>query len=122
MIRRPPRSTLFPYTTLFRSPAGRLRRFPTFGERRDDLEIFAARGQPFKNLSEMCVGGGFVERIGIERFEVALVGITQRLRRCRRHRKSDDRDDGRYTQGLTYRHLFTFSAVACRRFSDYRQP
>src|SRR2546422_5811974 len=27
MIRRPPRSTLFPYTTLFRSHAGR-RRFP----------------------------------------------------------------------------------------------
>src|SRR5256885_12722122 len=26
MIRRPPRSTLFPYTTLFRSPASRLRR------------------------------------------------------------------------------------------------
>src|SRR6266436_6840168 len=25
MIRRPPRSTLFPYTTLFRSPARRLR-------------------------------------------------------------------------------------------------
>src|SRR5947208_9196939 len=25
MIRRPPRSTLFPYTTLFRSPAGRAR-------------------------------------------------------------------------------------------------
>src|SRR2546430_8138726 len=26
MIRRPPRSTLFPYTTLFRSPGGDLRR------------------------------------------------------------------------------------------------
>src|SRR4249919_4377623 len=26
MIRRPPRSTLFPYTTLFRSPPGRARR------------------------------------------------------------------------------------------------
>src|SRR3712207_7033591 len=26
MIRRPPRSTLFPYTTLFRSRAGRVRR------------------------------------------------------------------------------------------------
>src|SRR5256885_11796401 len=26
MIRRPPRSTLFPYTTLFRSPAGVFRR------------------------------------------------------------------------------------------------
>src|SRR3989449_7939054 len=29
MIRRPPRSTLFPYTTLFRSPPGRLRRGPS---------------------------------------------------------------------------------------------
>src|SRR2546430_9891456 len=28
MIRRPPRSTLFPYTTLFRSPQIGLRRFP----------------------------------------------------------------------------------------------
>src|SRR5256885_12007220 len=26
MIRRPPRSTLFPYTTLFRSPTGEVRR------------------------------------------------------------------------------------------------
>src|SRR5689334_24039927 len=32
MIRRPPRSTLFPYTTLFRSPCSPVRRdwFPTF--------------------------------------------------------------------------------------------
>src|SRR3712207_7428829 len=28
MIRRPPRSTLFPYTTLFRSPTARWRRRP----------------------------------------------------------------------------------------------
>src|SRR3712207_6981998 len=28
MIRRPPRSTLFPYTTLFRSPCGVLSRVP----------------------------------------------------------------------------------------------
>src|SRR2546423_10382713 len=28
MIRRPPRSTLFPYTTLFRSQASRIRRKP----------------------------------------------------------------------------------------------
>src|SRR5215203_2249934 len=33
MIRRPPRSTLFPYTTLFRSPARRVCDAP---ERRDD--------------------------------------------------------------------------------------
>src|SRR5437773_9329791 len=29
MIRRPPRSTLFPYTTLFRSDRGRLRQGPS---------------------------------------------------------------------------------------------
>src|SRR3712207_7070101 len=30
MIRRPPRSTLFPYTTLFRSPAGSFAELPDF--------------------------------------------------------------------------------------------
>src|SRR5438270_9180692 len=35
MIRRPPRSTLFPYTTLFRSPAG-LRDGSVGAERTDD--------------------------------------------------------------------------------------
>src|SRR5437868_9957070 len=29
MIRRPPRSTLFPYTTLFRSPSSSPQRYPT---------------------------------------------------------------------------------------------
>src|SRR3712207_6901358 len=37
MIRRPPRSTLFPYTTLFRSPGG-LERF--------DAELRRLRGTP----------------------------------------------------------------------------
>jgi len=31
----------------------------------------------------MRMGGGFVERIGVERFEVALVGVAQGLSRCR---------------------------------------
>src|SRR5256885_2405576 len=35
MIRRPPRSTLFPYTTLFRSPRG-------FEDLRDAYTVFAA--------------------------------------------------------------------------------
>src|SRR3712207_8888920 len=34
MIRRPPRSTLFPYTTLFRSPRCWQPRRPTFRQRR----------------------------------------------------------------------------------------
>src|SRR2546429_2569749 len=38
MIRRPPRSTLFPYTTLFRSPHGRAGAFG-FQVRRFQLEI-----------------------------------------------------------------------------------
>src|SRR2546425_4740958 len=35
MIRRPPRSTLFPYTTLFRSQRNRTIRLPGQGVRRD---------------------------------------------------------------------------------------
>src|SRR6267154_4259038 len=61
----------------------------------------------------MGMGSTFVEGIGVERFEVALVGVAQGLGRCRRHRKSDDRDRGRCKQGLTYRHLFTFSTMVC---------
>src|SRR2546427_9340703 len=38
MIRRPPRSTLFPYTTLFRSPAARARLPANEGVRRHDLD------------------------------------------------------------------------------------
>src|SRR5476651_2742816 len=38
MIRRPPRSTLFPYTTLFRSPCGRLRRCRVRGRSRGDRD------------------------------------------------------------------------------------
>src|SRR2546430_13288474 len=49
MIRRPPRSTLFPYTTLFRSPGGsaqhlRLLRHRGSGGRRRDVRRAAARG------------------------------------------------------------------------------
>src|SRR5258707_8240179 len=49
MIRRPPRSTLFPYTTLFRSPPGNKLRaflahgpqqsFPAFVDERDVIEV-----------------------------------------------------------------------------------
>src|SRR3712207_8733853 len=37
MIRRPPRSTLFPYTTLFRSVSGPAERVTTFGRGREVL-------------------------------------------------------------------------------------
>src|SRR2546430_16884255 len=40
MIRRPPRSTLFPYTTLFRSPVGGLERLPHRRTVGHDREVF----------------------------------------------------------------------------------
>src|SRR5689334_23792451 len=50
MIRRPPRSTLFPYTTLFRSVAvhheGREDQRGGHGERADRLHVGAAGRQP----------------------------------------------------------------------------
>src|SRR2546422_9853293 len=54
MIRRPPRSTLFPYTTLFRSPAGEL-----FGPRHCQQEFIgptAACGPHVEVLTALADG------------------------------------------------------------------
>src|SRR3712207_8711763 len=59
MIRRPPRSTLFPYTTLFRSrAAGRRDRLPTSRSRREAEDL--ARGEGGWNV------GGLGSEIGDE--------------------------------------------------------
>src|SRR3712207_7527418 len=50
MIRRPPRSTLFPYTTLFRSRAQQPARE---GERADDAD--AARGHEHRPSSQTAI-------------------------------------------------------------------
>src|SRR5260370_16148680 len=42
MIRRPPRSTLFPYTTLFRSLLGGADRGPDIGRRRRHVDVLDA--------------------------------------------------------------------------------
>src|SRR5258708_14102665 len=49
MIRRPPRSTLFPYTTLFRSEAARLNTI-----RLDVMELTEKVDNAIKFLSESC--------------------------------------------------------------------
>src|SRR3712207_7297058 len=61
MIRRPPRSTLFPYTTLFRSLARRgeqdrtlrARRYPSCPSRQGTRQNCDARGSP----EAACAGG-----------------------------------------------------------------
>src|SRR3712207_7462136 len=52
MIRRPPRSTLFPYTTLFRSPITTLKVFE------DNALIRAAVEQPGEGRVLLVDGGG----------------------------------------------------------------
>src|SRR3989454_7770567 len=49
MIRRPPRSTLFPYTTLFRSRAGLLPVVSVNGLPRPDVALTAAAGIEYRS-------------------------------------------------------------------------
>src|SRR5256886_8374739 len=52
MIRRPPRSTLFPYTTLFRSPAS-----PSFSGAVSAAGGFAGNGAALSNVNAVALGG-----------------------------------------------------------------
>src|SRR5215208_8536829 len=93
MIRRPPRSTLFPYTTLFRSPAG---------ADSDDEVGEAARG-----LAPQLRPGRLVVRLRVGRVAVlvrlersgdllgqAVRDAVVRLRRLRRDVGRSDHDLG----------------------------
>src|SRR5258708_31524570 len=62
MIRRPPRSTLFPYTTLFRSAHVSVRRFPIIastkresGERARGRRPLSIRSQPLEPGSDISL-------------------------------------------------------------------
>src|SRR2546430_10327615 len=61
MIRRPPRSTLFPYTTLFRSEVRRRERVV------DDQRHAHLVGQAGQRLDVDHVDGGVAERLRVER-------------------------------------------------------
>src|SRR3712207_8410254 len=92
MIRRPPRSTLFPYTTLFRSPPGLLEREPP-RVARDGQEV----GRPLRYLG---VGDD-----GTERLEVAPLGEGF----AREHQRPRDRKSTR----LNSSHANISYAVFC---------
>src|SRR5439155_18036949 len=65
MIRRPPRSTLFPYTTLFRSPRLRLRRHPA--SRGAATAVNASPGRSEEHTSELQSRGHLVCRLLLEK-------------------------------------------------------
>ena len=58
------------------APVGRVRRFPAFRQRGNDLQILVAGDQALIDMRMMSDRCGFLERVGIERFEVALVGVA----------------------------------------------
>src|SRR6266567_6788717 len=62
MIRRPPRSTLFPYTTLFRSPRSNPRRVPPLGRPPDD-----GPGRSEEHTSELQSQSNLVCRLLLEK-------------------------------------------------------
>jgi len=63
------------------TPFGRLEHFPALSEARLDRQVLAAFRQAFIDIPEMRVGCRFVQRIRVERFEIALVGIAEGLGR-----------------------------------------
>ena len=69
------------------APAVRLRSFPALREAGDDLELLVALGEPFIDVAEHAMREGLVERIGIERLEVALERETE----CRGRRSGQRR-------------------------------
>src|SRR3712207_9231025 len=75
MIRRPPRSTLFPYTTLFRSEAGRLLHE---GLQEMGLDLFAAEGHRLPELTTVRVPDGVdpaaVRKELLERYDLEIGG------------------------------------------------
>ena len=54
MIRRPPRSTLFPYTTLFRSPWTAIKTFCSWKILQHAIEVFLLSEKPEDTMYYMC--------------------------------------------------------------------
>src|SRR5437870_11042122 len=79
MLRRPPRSTLFPYTTLFRSPSRPTCPFPRGSlpvpRRRNDAAPYLSRGRSEEHTSELQSRGHLVCRLLLEKKKKKLNNI-----------------------------------------------
>src|SRR5690242_21528493 len=67
MIRRPPRSTLFPYTTLFRSAGGALAWHPIGGDEEAQSPLVAPVGRSEEHTSELQSHVNLVCRLLLEK-------------------------------------------------------
>src|SRR5436190_3440699 len=82
MIRRPPRSTLFPYTTLFRSQRDD---HPPFGARTDHRAVRRPRSE--EHTSELQSHSDLVCRLLLEKKNKKGEGSRLRRRSCIRKRQ-----------------------------------
>src|SRR5258708_8965554 len=73
MIRRPPRSTLFPYTTLFRSPG---RPSHLFWPRQDPRPVGGNRRSE-EHTSELQSPDHLVCRLLLEKKKLSLAGVSR---------------------------------------------
>src|SRR3712207_8749183 len=94
MIRRPPRSTLFPYTTLFRSRSYRFRFAECVFTLKTDL-----RGQLFENLLAPALNSGLRE------LRPKLTKLVKHLRRLRALRSEEHTSELQSRQYLVCRLL-----------------
>src|SRR5256884_9408327 len=88
MIRRPPRSTLFPYTTLFRSAAGEMGKMPTPRPRPHVIRLTDAAADRIKyvmaNAAQPVVG----VRVGVKNGGCAGMAYTMEYAERIEDRKS----------------------------------
>src|SRR2546430_4081807 len=83
MIRRPPRSTLFPYTTLFRSTGKTVQRLPAVGDCDDVFydynrkRIYAIGGRSEEHTSELQSQSNLVCRLLLEKKKKNKTKLTK---------------------------------------------
>src|SRR5256884_8710496 len=82
MIRRPPRSTLFPYTTLFRSELGGNAPFLVFDDADLDEAIAGALICKFRNSGQTCISANriLVQEGVHDEFVSRLVDAASKLK------------------------------------------
>src|SRR3712207_7761898 len=81
MIRRPPRSTLFPYTTLFRSPRAKARVLPDEFYAENDVDLRTGTSAERIDLGAREVALATGDRVRFDRLLIATGAEPRRLDR-----------------------------------------